>query len=76
MIKEIYYKCMEYMPGWTSLDFWAYVLKRNKNNEPGLRSYFISAICRFKGHSCGVVWFRIGGFEPDMTCKNCGEDLG
>jgi hypothetical protein len=24
----------------------------------------------------GVVWYNIAGFEPDMTCKNCGDDLG
>jgi len=30
-----------------------------------------------RGHPAGVVWFRIGEIlEPDMTCKNCGEDLG
>lgn len=27
-------------------------------------------------HSCGPVWFNVGGVEPDMHCKNCGLDLG
>lgn len=32
--------------------------------------------CRLKGHPCGVVWFNPNGIEPDMHCKNCGDDLG
>jgi len=32
--------------------------------------------CRMDGHKCGVVWYNPNGYEPDMTCKNCGDDLG
>lgn len=32
--------------------------------------------CRIRGHRAGVVWFNPSGYEPDMTCKCCGEDLG
>lgn len=32
--------------------------------------------CRIRGHPRGVVWYNPTGFEPDMTCKDCGEDLG
>ena len=31
--------------------------------------------CRFRGHPAGVVWFT-QGYEPDMHCKNCGDDIG
>lgn len=34
------------------------------------------AVCRFLGHPAGVWFYNPGGFEPDMTCKNCGDDLG
>jgi len=32
--------------------------------------------CRAKGHPKGVVYFNPGGWEPDMRCKECGDDLG
>ncbi len=32
-------------------------------------------ICRFRGHKDGVVWYNMSGIEPDMHCRNCGEDL-
>jgi hypothetical protein len=33
-------------------------------------------LCRIGGHRAGVVYYNAGGSEPDMHCKNCGEDLG
>jgi len=33
-------------------------------------------ICRIGGHSCGVVWYNPGGTQPNMCCRNCGDDLG
>lgn len=30
--------------------------------------------CRIKGHPAGPVWYS-SGFEPDMSCKNCGDEL-
>ena len=32
-------------------------------------------VCRAKGHPCGVWWYNVNGLEPDMHCKNCGDDL-
>ena len=32
--------------------------------------------CRLRKHPCGVEWYTMHGLEPDMTCKNCGDDLG
>ena len=32
--------------------------------------------CRALGHRCGVIWYNPYGLEPDMHCKNCGDDLG
>lgn len=37
---------------------------------------FTRAVCRWRGHPAGVWWFNVGGLEPDMHCKGCGEDLG
>ena len=33
-------------------------------------------LCRWRGHPCGVIWYDVSGTEPDMHCKNCGDDLG
>ena len=33
-------------------------------------------ICRWRCHPYGVVWYNLNGLEPDMHCKNCGDDLG
>jgi hypothetical protein len=32
--------------------------------------------CRLRGHPRGVVWYNVGGSEPDMRCRDCGEYLG
>lgn len=32
-------------------------------------------ICRARGHA-GVVFYNSSGYEPDMTCKFCDDDLG
>jgi hypothetical protein len=32
--------------------------------------------CRFNGHPPGVYWYNLGGDEPNMTCRGCGDDLG
>lgn len=33
-------------------------------------------ICRWRSHPCGAIWYNPNGSEPDMHCKNCGDDLG
>jgi len=30
--------------------------------------------CRLRGHPNGVVWYS-NGMEPDMSCKDCGDEL-
>lgn len=32
-------------------------------------------LCQWSGHA-DVIWFNPCGFEPNMHCKRCGEDLG
>ena len=38
-------------------------------------NWLIVLWCRWRGHPAGVVWHNIGGLEPNMTCKICGDDL-
>ncbi len=53
---------------WLKPPWWEYLL----TNCTGWTNF----ICRIKGHPCGVVYYNSTGLEPDMHCKNCGEDLG
>lgn len=32
-------------------------------------------LCMMNGHG-KVGWYNPGGFEPDMHCERCGEDIG
>jgi len=51
----------------TSIDGWKYLLHK---------PFSIRALlCRLGGHKCGVIWYNVGGSEPDMHCSNCGDDL-
>ena len=35
-----------------------------------------AAWCRYNNHPAGVYWYNPSGWEPDMHCKYCGDDLG
>lgn len=52
---------------WLRIAWWKFLLARPFS----FRAFF----CRMRGHPYGVVWFNPSGFEPDMTCRNCGDDL-
>jgi len=39
-------------------------------------AYLFRCQCRARNHPYGVGWYNVGGYEPDMTCQGCGEDLG
>lgn len=64
---ELYY----WFRQWTSREWWSYLLEPVDYDQSRIRTI----ICRAKGHPYGVVWYTTGD-EPDMTCKNCGDDLG
>jgi hypothetical protein len=52
---------------WFTKSWWDYLLEKPIN----LRTF----ICRVRGHA-GVAWYNIYGYEPDMTCKFCDDDVG
>jgi len=56
------------MTRWFARWWWSYLLDGCSGPE--------NFVCRVRGHPYGIVWFNVGGTEPDMHCKNCGEDLG
>jgi hypothetical protein len=57
---------------WLTLEWWHYLLSRPRRGD----SFWIAFRCRIRGHPEGVAWFNPGALEPDMHCKNCGDDLG
>jgi hypothetical protein len=71
---KLYVKCLDY---W----WWAYLLEKPSSYSRGFCSdnrfvdWFMRILCRAKGHPSGVIWYS-DKLEPDMHCRNCGDDLG
>ena len=61
---------------WVLLDksMWQYLLEPKSTDTD--RSKLAVMWCRFNAHPAGVWWYNPSGYEPDMHCKNCGDDLG
>lgn len=53
---------------WLTIKWWKYLLV-------GCTGW-TNFLCRINGHKCGPIWYNFNGFEPDMHCVNCGEDIG
>ena len=56
---------------WFSFLWYKYLFEK-----PRYSNILNTAICRAQNHKCGVVWYNPSGLEPDMHCRNCGDDLG
>ncbi len=52
---------------------WYIYLFENLHGEL-LRTKITKIICRIKQHPCGPIYY-CHGTEPDMRCKNCGDEL-
>lgn len=64
---------------WFSKDWWKYLLEPINDSwmdNNNIISKTKVAWCRANGHPCGVIYWNPGGYEPDMRCRNCGDDLG
>jgi hypothetical protein len=59
---------------WFDKSWWKYLLE--KPDDKDYCSTWHRFWCRAAGHPAGVWWHNPGGFEPDTTCKECGDDLG
>lgn len=60
---------------WFTKDWWEYLLEERKGNW--CMPWYIVIWCRIRGHRCGVWWYNPApALDPDMHCKNCGDDLG
>lgn len=56
---------------WFQKEWWKYLFTPRNADYSWTKTVW----CRMNGHPCGVVWYS-NGWEPDMHCKNCGDDLG
>lgn len=67
------------MRGLLYVDYWKYLLMKSKiPSDEGFIFWrkMKSFNCRRKSHPCGVIWFNVSGLEPDMTCRDCYDNLG
>lgn len=77
VIVDAYYAAAK----WWHPDWWRYLFAPVTRGWLGYRWYhrplgYLNAIwCRYRDHPAGVFWFNAGGYEPDMTCRGCGDDL-
>ena len=71
----IFSKIRYNIPKWFLPSWYKYLFAKRDRwcGDAGLVRTFI---CRARNHPAGVVWYNPNGFEPDMHCKNCGDDLG
>lgn len=71
LICPIQWKETGKIPKWLTIKWWKYLFE-----TPRYAGILKTAICRAKGHPAGVWWYDLNDIEPDMHCKNCGDDLG
>lgn len=67
---------------WFSRWWWSYLFERPDHYARRYQSDWLAIDwlkrlwCRLRNHPAGVVWYNPGKFEPNMRCKDCGDDLG
>lgn len=67
-MKHIKFRPWMDIRNWFILEWYKYIFENKPN-------WYI-VWCRMNGHPHGVVWYTVYGLEPDMHCKDCGENLG
>ncbi len=56
---------------WFTLVWWQYLLEKPARGSSMFKAFF----CRMLVHPAGVIYYNPIGLEPDMRCKNCGDEL-
>ena len=69
---ELHFKLRWFMPWWWKYLWWGTTTSYQRRKLTGFKHLW----CRIQGHPHSVTWFNPGGLEPDMSCENCGDDLG
>ena len=57
---------------WLNIQWYKYLFSKPAQDTSRIKAI----ICRARNHPNGVIWFNPNGFEPDMHCKDCDDDLG
>jgi hypothetical protein len=65
-------RCWPHWSLWFTPSWWKYLLAPSKWNEA---SWFDVIKCRMFGHPPGPYWYNPHGYEPDWTCRGCGDFL-
>ncbi len=60
---------------WLSISWYQYLFTDLKWADDGRFHKLEVILCRIKGHPRGRVFFNAGGWEPDNSCKDCGDEL-
>ena len=55
------------------LDHWFWWYLFQPPDDKNYTSWWSRFRCRWNFHPCGSVYYNPGGFEPDDSCKNCGD---
>lgn len=65
---------------WLTLDWWKYLLadlgSPSEWWHEDRRWPWTTLWCRLRGHPSGPIWQNVGGLEPDMDCRDCGDRIG
>lgn len=59
---------------WFDKWWWIYLFKKPSSYSDA--GWLRAIWCRLRNHPAGVWYYNPGGWEPNMRCKNCGDDLG
>lgn len=59
---------------WFNVEWYLYLFSDLKRFDDGIWHKPQVILCRIKGHPSGPIWYS-NGFEPDMSCKNCGDHV-
>lgn len=69
-LEDIRYSILKWFTYW-----WYEYLFGNGLFRDGFKYGIERLICRYRGHPCGVVFYNPSGWEPDYSCKNCGDEI-
>jgi hypothetical protein len=75
MMRNLNRLYLTYAPKWFLLSWYQYLFEK-RDRWYGGSGWVRTIICRMRNHPCGPIWYNPNGLEPDMHCKNCGDDLG
>lgn len=65
----------KHLIGWHWFDRWWYKYLFAKADDPTYCSWVHRLWCRMNGHPSGCWYYNANGFEPDYTCKECGDEI-